>query len=702
MRQTFKIKLYCFFFVIILVLAFNSKRGFAQTLQALINEDTPWVVSSEESEATQRALDDVKRDWYKVFGMLPVVKTEVPDSWKGTVIYLGEKGDWRKELVKTPFVGTESFFVRFQLDKMGRPAIVSTGSDMRGSIFAAYTFSEEVLGVDPWYYWVDKEPEKRNEIKVDSSLNKSFGSPTFKYRGWFINDEDILTKFSIDPMKENAISLEMFDRIYETILRLRGNMVIPVTWAMPDERCNELAARRGLILNTHHIQVLGLNTLKWPDTVPYSFTKNPEVMEQYWQICIDAFKDYEMIWTVGYRGKSDRPFWYYEPDIVSPEARGKVMTDAVAKQVELIRKSRPNDPIICNMWVEGADMFQKGFFKVPAGVTIVWADNGQGIMMEKGFAKTGDGVYYHTAVMGKNQLSEMVSPSRAYREVNRLITAGATEYFMLNVSDIRHYPLSTDFCMKLAWDARPYQGKTPKQVMDEFILDWTSRQFGSAVAQNLTVLYEKYFDIPYMGEELLIGESTSAKRLNLLQERVIDKISAGQPLGDDAIADCNQYQKDCALNGKFISELLSKVESVYKKIPDERKDFFRGHLLFQTRIHLPYIKMLDNYCKALLAYQSKEPIKAIGFAEKALDANNEIKAVFFDAEYGKWQNWFIGSSLPWNNYTHDEIRVLIATLKGEPNPPVRPLRYDPEFYNYQVPFSKNYPLLYPKNDLGQY
>jgi hypothetical protein len=419
-------------------------------------------------------------------------------------------------------------------------------------------------------------------------------------------------------------------------------------------------------------------------------------MEQYWQTCIDAFKDYEMIWTVGYRGKFDRPFWYYEPDIVTAEDRGKVMSDVVARQVELVRKSRPNDPIICNMWVEGADMFQKGFFKVPEGVTIVWADNGQGIMMEKGFAKPGDGVYYHTAVMGKNQLSEMVSPARACREVGRLIAAGATEYFMLNVSDIRHYPLSTDFCMKMAWNAKPFQQKTPKLVMEEFILEWSSRQFGGAMAEELTVLYGKYFDIPYMGEELLIGESTSAKRLNLLQERVIDKIATGQPLGGDAISDCNQYLKDCALNGKFVSDLLREVESVYKKIPEDRKDFFKGHLLFQTRVHLPYIKMLKNYCESLLAYQAKDQAKAISFAKKALEANCDIKEVFFDAEYGKWQNWFIGSSLPWNNYTHDEIRVLIATLKGEPNPPVRPLRFDPEFYNYQVPFAKNYPLLYPK------
>ena len=676
------------------VQAFSQARE--EKKQAILNEDTPWVVAANESEALQRALSDVQRDWYKVFGRLPVVVSEIPTSWKGSVVYFGEKGAWRDKLIKDKLEGAETFLVRYQDDEMGRPSVVVTGSDKRGAIFAAYHFSEKILKVDPWYFWIDREPVKQNKIIIKSDFRSFHSSPTFKYRGWFINDEDILSKFSIDPMRENVISLEMYDRIYETILRLRGNMVVPATWAMPDERCFELAARRGLVLNTSHIQVLGLNTFKWPDSVQYSFTRNPEIMEKYWQTTIDAFKDYEVIWTVGYRGKFDRPFWAYEPDVVTQEARGKVMSDAVAKQVELVRKKRPNDPIICNMWSEGAEMYQKGFFKLPPDVTIVWADNGQGMIMEKGNAKPGHGVYYHTAVMGKNQLSEMISPYRASKEVGRLINAGANSYFLLNVSDIRHYPLSTDFCMKLAWDAKPYAGKASEQVMSEFVLDWSKRQYGPVVGPQVAPLHQQYFNIPYMGEELQIGESTSAKRLNLLQDRIISKVSQGLPLTEDAIADCKTYLKDCDINSRFVRALLPKVEAMRAKIPADRKDFYRGHLLFQTKIHLPYISMLENYCNSLLAYQAKDKAKAITYAEKALEANNAIKAVFFDAEYGKWQNWFVGSSLPWNNYTHDEIRVLIAHLKGEPAPPVRELRWDPVFYNYQIPFSNNYPLLHPK------
>lgn len=688
-----------FTFIIFLLLGVSvSNVAFsADPKQVVLTEDTPWFVASSESEAVQRAIEDVQRDWYAVFGRLPIILKTIPDTWKGSVIYFGEKALNNDASVPKSAINSEGFFVKSFQDGQDRPAVLASGYSSRGAVFAIYQFSEAILGVDPWGYWIDKYPKRQSEIKVDVNFNKSFDNPTFKYRGWFINDEDILSKFAIDPMRENVISLEMYDKMYETILRLKGNMVIPATWAMPDERCFELAARRGLILSTSHIQVLGLNTFKWPDSVAYSYSKNPKLMEEYWQKCIDAFKDYEVIWTVGYRGKFDRPFWAYEPEYDTPEKRGKLMTEAVKKQVEMVRKSRPNDPIICNMWSEGAEMYQQGFFKLPEGVTIVWADNGQGMMMEKGRTKPGDGVYYHSAVMGKNQLSEMIGPERAWQEVGRLVKAGANSYFMLNVSDVRHYPLSADFCMKMAWDAKPYLNKSPKEVMQDFALDWSKRQYGNANAQEIANLYKRYFDIPYMGERLQIGESTSAKRINLLQDRILKNISEKQPLSQEVINDCKTYLADCKENADFINKLLPDVKKMYAKIPADRKDFYKGHLLFQTSIHLPYIEMLKNYCEALLAYQNKNTEQAILSLQKALVANAGIKETLFTAEYGKWHNWFVGAGLPWNHYTYDEIRVLIAKLKNEPDPPIRDLRWDPIFYKYQVPFSKNYPLLYPNN-----
>ena len=98
----------------------------------------------------------------------------------------------------------------------------------------------------------------------------------------------------------------MWDRVFELILRLKGNAVIVGTAAYPDERSMELASRRGLYvlgcclcciympaidrsngdcryLAEHHITLLGTNTFQWPKGVPYSFAKSRETLEYTWR-----------------------------------------------------------------------------------------------------------------------------------------------------------------------------------------------------------------------------------------------------------------------------------------------------------------------------------------------------------------------------------------------------------------------------------
>lgn len=424
----------------------------------ILDAYTPWVVAADQPEPVQRALKGLERDWYKVFGRRPSVVQERPKDWVGPLIYLGHAGPWRDQMNLEPFEGAESFVLRGQRDSAGGPALVATGADIRGSIYAAYRLAEELLGVDPWYFWVDKEPTARERIEVPEGFNREFGSPTFKYRGWFINDEDLLSAFAPDPLRENIFSLHMADRIYETLLRLRGNMIVPATFPFPDERCQELAARRGLVLNMHHCLVLGVNMYRWPDEVPFSFTKHPDILERYWQASIDAYKDYEVVWSVAYRGKSDHPFWAEDPELKTPADRGAVMTRAIAKQVEMVRKLHPDAPIIANMWAEGAEMLHQGLIKLPDGVTVIWPDAGNGMIRDQGRVQPGQGIYYHTAMMSgaHNQLTEMVNPGRICNQIGRFARAGATQFLLVNVSDIRPVPLSTDCVMKLAWDAKPY------------------------------------------------------------------------------------------------------------------------------------------------------------------------------------------------------------------------------------------------------
>ena len=699
--------------------------------------DTPWIVASGQPEPVERALEDVKRDWYKVFGHLPVILNVAPAGWTGPVIHFGVGALAAPELAVAFPQGRESFVFCGRGGTGGQPAILALGADMRGTIYAAYAFSAEVLGVDPWWFWADKEPSFRSHIEVPADLNRSAGSPTFKYRGWFINDEDLLSGFSPDPLRENCFSLEMLDRICETLLRLRGNMLVPATFPFPDERCHELTARRGLVLNMHHILVMGLNTYQWPKDLPFSYTKYPEIMERHWQICVDAFKDREVVWGVGYRGKFDRPFWVDEPEIATPAARGAVITRAIAKQVEMIRRVQPDAPIIANMWDEGANLYRQGVIQLPAGVTLVWPDDGTGLLRENGQEQTlgpgelkdatmrnsltgavpanlsgpaaadlpilptrqpqaGQGIYYHTAMMRWwfNQLTEMVPPARIYQELGRFIRAGATEYFLLNVSDVRPVPLSTECAMKLAWDATPFAGKSDEANQAAFYQEWCRRQFGADIAPEVAALYHAYFDVPSHRADVRHSDHAPHSHLRVLASEMFPLLLEGKPLTPELDRDLTGRLESADGNIRFLGALLQRAEALARKIPVDRQDFYQAHLLTALGIHLHGHEMLAAYCHALLSLKVGDHEGAGTNLGRALVGNEAIFAALRRAERGKWAGWYIGEYFVGLDLSRDLLRRHAAAVRGEAPPPVRPRRYYPELYKYQERFQKNFPLMY--------
>lgn len=236
-------------------------------------------IDRREPQPIQKAADNLAEDLRKVFGR-PVRKVHDPNEATPTTLWISQEFSLPKGVQKP------SGWERLQLQAVRNPwpgspavhAVVLTGSDVRGAIYAIYQFSQEFLGVDPLYWWTDHPPPRRSEVGIPENLSETEG-PTFRYRGVFINDEDLLTGWKPGIPEEANISLEMWDRVFEAILRLKGDMVIPGTWIFPYERQIKAAGERGLVVTQHHVNVLGLDTYQWPQEKPYSFLNNPEVLE---------------------------------------------------------------------------------------------------------------------------------------------------------------------------------------------------------------------------------------------------------------------------------------------------------------------------------------------------------------------------------------------------------------------------------------
>ena len=109
-----------------------------------------------------------------------------------------------------------------------KKALVIVGSDRRATAYGILELSRK-MGVSAWEWWADVQPAKRQTISLDIET-KTYGSPSVKYRGLFLNDED----WGLQPWAAKTFEPETGDigpktyaKIFELMLRLRANTIWP-------------------------------------------------------------------------------------------------------------------------------------------------------------------------------------------------------------------------------------------------------------------------------------------------------------------------------------------------------------------------------------------------------------------------------------------------------------------------------------------
>lgn len=236
------------------------------TLGLILAGEEVFVVSEYEPTSVSLAIKDVLLDTYLVLGRRPVVLSSppAPGSLPGntTLIFLGTttsapwlSGPMFPSVSSLCLTGYESHCVIVGNSSVAgyTSTIVATGSGDRGAIFAAYSFSEVILNVNPYKHFADDVPAFAAPLSIADDLQAIYGPPLFKYRGMFINDEDLLANLFPDPLGLAAIDLRAFNRLIETLLRAKGNLIIPATNPFPVSThsmlsllCPTLAARTRL------------------------------------------------------------------------------------------------------------------------------------------------------------------------------------------------------------------------------------------------------------------------------------------------------------------------------------------------------------------------------------------------------------------------------------------------------------------------
>lgn len=671
------------------------------TARIAISSSATILLPTAEPAPVEEAAKDLQGDFAKVFGKkLNIVRSAANAG--SVAIWIGEKSKLPESMRPQGLTEPESFSISVvDFEENSRPgkAVLLAGADMRGTIYAIYEFSQEFLGVDPLYYWTDELPARRTEILLPATLNKQFPAPVFKYRGFFINDEDLLTGWASGEANDHTgISLKVWNKIFETILRLKGNMVAPGTWIFPDEPQIKLAGKRGLILTQHHAIPLGLNVARWPKDVPYSFSGNAEILERAWKDAASAYPpNQEVLWTVGLRGLSDVSYAAFDPSVRgNDKALGELITKAILDQMGIVRSLRPDAQFITSLWQEGARLVHEGSLKIPSEVGTVWADTGYGYLQDKGLVKAGEGAYYHVAMMNgrANQLTEMVPVDRIDSELGRYIKAGATHYLLLNTSDIRPVVMTAKAVMDLAWKGLPKDQDLAGES-DRFYRDWASREFGAKAADNVAELYKEYFATPahLPGEppSLEYGDNyyhTEARRF-LLEHMVgfplyflpgqaptwvVPRVFSGIP------ENSGRTELENALNGEIQrcgdaqprwDALWTKAIAAGELVAPERRLFYQANVLTMIAIGRGSNRMLLSVAEAVANAQNGKISQAQTETENALEALDEITKAEQSAEYGKWRGWYRGDWLTGVSRTRELVQIFAKRLR-DPNSPMPP------------------------------
>ena len=368
--------------------------------------------------------------------------------------------------------------------------LIIAGSDRRGSIYGIYELSQQ-MGVSPWYDWADVPVEHHDSIFVNRGTYTD-GEPAVRYRGIFLNDEaPCLTSWVKNTYGTGYGDHRFYQRVFELVLRLRGNMMWPAMWGWAfyaDDAENEKTAdEMGVVMSTSHHEPMARNHQEYARNRkgwgPWNYQKNKANLQKFFREGIERMKGTEQIVTIGMRGDGD--------EAMSAEADTKLMSQIINDQRKIIAdvtgKKASETPQVWALYKEVLDYYDKGM-KVPDDVTLLLCDDNWGNVRRVPNAKErkhkgGWGLYYHVDYVGAPRNSKMLNVTPVQNPWEQLTLAyenGIDRLWILNVGDLKpmEYPISQ--FMDMAWNPRKYDVNN----ITRHTRDWCAQQFGESQADE--------------------------------------------------------------------------------------------------------------------------------------------------------------------------------------------------------------------------
>jgi beta-xylosidase len=317
-----------------------------------------------------------------------------------------------------------------------------------------------------------------------------------KYRGIFINDEaPALTGWANE--KFGGFNSRFYERVFELLLRLKGNYLWPAMWGSAfydDDPDNpRLANEYGIVIGTSHHEPMMRAHDEWRryGSGPWNYSRNDSVLREFWRQGIQRMGSYESIVTVGMRGDGDEPM-SEKADVALLE---KIVEDQRNILAGVTGKSPVTIPQLWALYKEVQEYYDRGM-RVPDDVTLLLCDDNWGNLRrlpdltEKPRAG-GYGIYYHFDYVGgprNYKWTNTVQIARVWEQMHLAYEYGARQIWIVNVGDIKPLELPTQFFLDYAWNPDLW----PAERLPEYTRLWAEQQFGPRHAADIAGILAKY------------------------------------------------------------------------------------------------------------------------------------------------------------------------------------------------------------------
>lgn len=569
--------------------------------------------------------------------------------------------------------------------------------DELGFIYGIYAVSRELLGVRDFWFWNDQRFDKRDEIIVPENYHLSSTPFAVRYRGWFVNDEVLISAWTLERSKDKP-----WEMVFEALLRCGGNMVIPGT-DRNSRKYRSLARDMGLIITHHHAEPLGAEMFAraYPE-LNASYAEYPDKFHGLWEKALEEQEGYKVIWNLGFRGQGDKPFWEDDPRYDTAAARGELMGRLIGLQYDLVQKRYPGAVCATNLYGETMELYRDGYLKLPERVIKIWGDNGFGAMVSRRQGnhnprvpalpdmndEGAHGIYYHASfydLQAANHITMLPNSCDFVEKTLRDVLAhGVKDFWIINCSNVKPHVFTLGLIAQM-W--RGGKMTDVSGIAGEYLRDYASEYFGAEAAEKAAKCFISYYGAALSygpNEDDHAGEQFANHVMRMLVSQYMRDEGNREPhllWATDAETLRGQiewYHELCRQGRENYTGCVQECEQAALGMPCAAQELLRDSVLLQAKIYQLCYSGAVSACESLLEALDKDYIKAFYHAGLARADYLAANAAMREREHGKWQGFYANDCLTDVKQTAWLIGNLMGYLRNKGD--------GPHFYEWQRKF----------------